>query len=88
MASPFVSLHSRKLDRGMKMAISQPDMMTLTAAQVVALFKVYNRIPESRRFDSFDTWLLKKASPSFDGLVMVEFAGMYLGIEKDGHTHS
>jgi hypothetical protein len=55
--------------------------MTLTKPQRKALHKVSQRAGTTYRN------LRKLVQPGFD-CIMVPFAGMWLGIEKDGHTHS
>jgi hypothetical protein len=57
-------------------------MLTLTKPQRKALHKVWLRTDQVSYRD-----FRKTVQPSL-GCVMVEFAGMWLGIEKDGHTHS
>lgn len=56
--------------------------MTLTKAQRQALKKVWLRL-DAVTYKEFR----RKVLPGF-GCVMVPFAGMWLGIEPDGHTHS
>lgn len=71
--------------------------MQITVAQAVALHKLYARAPiyrtkadsNANKKMSFEDFVYEYASPSFEpGLIMVEFAGMHVGIEKDGYTHS
>lgn len=58
--------------------------MTLTKAQRTALLAVYNRdrsvAPSYRQFR-------RRVQFGFD-YVMIEWKGMWLGIELDGYTHS
>lgn len=57
----------------------------ITKAQQQALKKVYDRDPQGR------TYLQFRRTARVDHLmncVMVPFAGMWLGIEEDGYTHS
>ncbi len=58
-------------------------MIKLTKAQRKALHKVWLRTDQQVSYTTFR----KTVQPGFN-YVMVEFAGMWLGIEKDGHTHS
>jgi hypothetical protein len=75
--------------------ITQPDSFTITLAQAIALHKVYSRSPvyETKEHAAanlampFDEWCKAMVSPGF-GCIMVEWAGMFLGIEPDGYTHS
>lgn len=55
--------------------------MTLTKQQRLALKRVAQRLDVTYRA------LRRKVLPG-PGCVMVPFAGMFLGIEKDGYTHS
>ena len=59
----------------------------LTQEQRLALREVYSRGVNDE--ESFNTFLSRA---TFElggyGAVMVPWAGMWLGIEKDGHTHS
>jgi hypothetical protein len=66
--------------------------MTLNKAQQVALFRVFCRHNPSAA-DNFPGW--QRAYRRFRRTVsigrdyaMVQWAGMYLGIELDGYTHS
>ena len=70
-------------------------MITLTRAQRVALKTIYNRGQRSRgtpnkgqawqgTYREFRRTVIKHP----DDCVMVPWCGMWLGIEKDGHTHS
>jgi hypothetical protein len=58
-------------------------MINLTKAQRKALHRVWLRTDQQVSYRDFR----KTVQPSF-GCVMVEFAGMWLGLEEDGHTHS
>jgi len=69
--------------------------MLLTRKQREAFHKVFLRkyphAGELRKRDAIDLYrkFRRTAFPILGGdCVMVEFAGMWLGIEKDGHTHS
>lgn len=69
--------------------------MNLTRPQRVALHKVFLRkYPHSddlRVRDRLDLYRkFRRTVKSYFGgdCVMVQFAGMWLGIEQDGHTHS
>lgn len=62
-------------------------MVKTTRLQRVALKRVYMRIVResdaSLRYQSF-----RRTVQPGPGCVMVPFAGMWLGIEPDGYTHS
>mgnify|MGYP003434167301 FL=1 len=59
-------------------------MLNLTKPQRKALYKVYLRLDTPRpQYKAFR----RNVHPG-PGCVMVQFAGMVLGIEKDGYTHS
>ena len=65
-------------------------MIKLTRPQRVALYRIWRRtqephVPPSQRptYRAFR----KSAKQGFD-CIMIRFAGMWLGIEKDGYTHS
>lgn len=74
-------------------------MITLTRGQREALYKVWCRvrdgenddaaaqIHESGKFCPSYRQFRRKAEPGWD-CIMVPFAGMWLGIERDGYTHS
>ena len=58
--------------------------MKLTKQQKIALFKVYSRDwNKPLSYLSFR----RTVQQSFD-CIMVPYCGMWLGIEKDGYTHS
>ncbi len=60
--------------------------MTLTKQQRKAVYKVWLRTlhdEEAKPYKAFR----KDVVPGF-GCVMLPFAGMWLGIESDGYTHS
>ncbi len=60
----------------------------ITRAQRTALLRIYNRQQNGDKpLDQTYRQFRKTAHSSFD-CVMVPFCGMWLGIEKDGHTHS
>lgn len=67
--------------------------MVLTKEQRKALWGVFLRTqPEMREgvtmlVDSYRQFR-RAVKYGFDGVVMVPFAGMWLGIERDGYTHS
>lgn len=69
-------------------------MIYLTKEQRKALKRVYDRAPifNSRADDKPISYkeFRKTIEPTFglDGCVMVYWAGMWLGIEADGYTHS
>ena len=57
----------------------------LTEAQQLALREIYERKPLEVTWDQF---LAKAYRDTIMDCVMVPWAGMWLGIEPDGHTHS
>jgi hypothetical protein len=59
-------------------------MITLTKAQRIALYKVWQRpVEDKKSYKEFR----KSVQGGWD-YVMVQWCGMWLGIEKDGYTHS
>lgn len=64
-------------------------MIYLTKEQRQALKRVYLRITDTPTLSGYRA-LRRRVQPTFcmDGCVMVEFHTMWLGIEKDGYTHS
>lgn len=58
-------------------------MVKLNKAQQQALKAVYQREPLGISYRAFRKTVL----PGW-GYILVPWAGMVLGIEKDGHTHS
>lgn len=77
-------------------------MIVLTRAQRVALFRVFQRdFPSWRsptRRDNYEPEVVRVPSIQWrrfrqrvqpgPGCVMIEWRGMWLGIEPDGYTHS
>ena len=75
-------------------------MRTLTREQREALKRVYDRCPlniNGDRINPGDPWtpityrqFREKAQPELCGYgaIMIHWCGMWLGIEKDGYTHS
>ena len=67
--------------------------MTLTQAQRTALHDLYCRLVFDRRANgathvpSYMTFR-RSVLPGPPGCVLVLYAGMWVGIETDGHTHS
>ena len=63
--------------------------MTVTKAQRKALKRVYDR-ERGETPATFQGYLRfrRKAFRAFGNCLMVPFAGMILGIESDGYTHS
>ena len=57
--------------------------MILTKEQRKALFSVYNRQPMNVSYMEFR----RSVVCGYD-CIMVEWCGMWLGIEPDGYTHS
>ena len=69
--------------------------MKLTRQQREALLRVYRRASEAtRRSMSADEYMkftylrFRRQVLPGPGCIMVPFAGMWLGIEPDGYTHS
>ena len=64
-------------------------MMKITRAQREALLKIYKRIllADGECKMSYRDFRKTAQYGSFD-CIMVPFSGMWLGIEKDGYTHS
>jgi predicted transcriptional regulator of viral defense system len=65
----------------------------LSRAQREALYKVYRRDTEGERFTqiSFRGYRAFRRTARYDTLcdcVMLPWCGMWLGIERDGYTHS
>jgi hypothetical protein len=70
----------------------------LTRAQREALYRVWMRIQadaqahtpfERQRYAKSYMAFRRTVVPAFfDNVVMVPYAGMWLGIERDGYTHS
>lgn len=58
--------------------------MKLTKQQQIAVKRIYNRAPLPVSFLAFR----RSVQPTNMGCVMVQWAGMWLGIEADGYTHS
>ncbi len=58
-------------------------MIYLTKKQRKALYALYNRQPMGCTYKEFRA----SVQPSM-GCVMVPWAGMWIGIEPDGYTHS
>ena len=66
-------------------------MKVLTRAQREALRKVYRRLEGSRQPQDLPTYLEFRRTVQYafyDDCIMLPFAGMWLGIEVDGYTHS
>lgn len=59
-------------------------MMTLTRAQREALKRIYDRDPA--KYESYRA-MRRQVHPGPD-CAMIQWCGMWLGIEKDGYTHS
>jgi hypothetical protein len=59
--------------------------MTLTKAQRTALRKVFMRFNDA---DTASYLIFRRTVVQGWGCIMVPFAGMWLGIEPDGYTHS
>lgn len=55
-----------------------------TVGQKMALFRKWKQDDQGMSWCDF----AKSAGISMDGCVMVRWCGIWLGIEKDGHTHS
>lgn len=65
-------------------------MIKTTRAQREALKRVYNRIDSARKPSQrpLPYRTFRKTVQGGPDCIMVPFAGMWLGIEHDGHTHS
>lgn len=70
-------------------------MVSLTRPQREAAVKIYRRsVEETRRsltaqeYRAFTYRSFRRRAQPGPGCVMVPFAGMWLGIEPDGYTHS
>ena len=65
-------------------------MIQTTRAQRLALKRVYDRIVAARRPSQrhMPYRQFRKTVAMGPDCIMVPFAGMWLGIEPDGHTHS
>lgn len=59
--------------------------MKLTKEQQQALLRKFNQSPDgSLSFLAFR----RRVLPTFNDSVMIQWCGMWLGIETDGYTHS
>ena len=58
-------------------------MKPITRAQRTALHVIYLRVP----YTTYRAFRRLQFTDGY-GAVMVRFAGMWLGVERDGHTHS
>ena len=59
-------------------------MIEMTEEQRVSVKRVYERSPDgSKTLDAFEARL-----EPFGECLMIEWCGMWLGIEPDGHTHT
>lgn len=70
-------------------------MVPTTRAQRVSLLRVYRREVEARRgsmpqpeYMAFTYRAFRQTVLPGPDCIMVRFAGMWLGIEPDGYTHS
>lgn len=67
-------------------------MIHLTKPQRHAVKRIWLRLVEGRPFwlaEEFPTYrTFRRSIQPGPGCVMVHFAGMWLGIEPDGYTHS
>ena len=57
--------------------------MKLTRKQVESVFNTWNRSNNDMTYLQF-----RRSVQSGYDCIMVQWCGMWLGIEKDGHTHS
>jgi hypothetical protein len=57
-----------------------------TPEQLMAALKVYNR--DKSVSNNFESFLTGCQHFGLDGMVGIWWKGMFLGIEKDGYTHS
>lgn len=62
--------------------------MTLTKPQRKAVFRVWRRVVEECHEQISYRRFRKERVELMFGCIMVPFAGMWLGIEEDGYTHS
>jgi hypothetical protein len=88
------------LTKESKMPVIQTELQhtRVTLAQAIALHKVYSRAPIYETpehaahgiVQPFEEWIMANVSGPFfnEGVVMVQWADMILGIEPDGYTHS
>lgn len=58
--------------------------MNMTIEQNRALFRKWSQEDQGLSWIDF----LATAQPGYDGVIMVRWSGMWLGIETDGYTHS
>ena len=70
-------------------------MIQTTRLQREALLRVYRRVCDESRhrmtaqqYIAFTYRAFRKSVQPGPGCIMVQFAGMWLGIEPDGYTHS
>jgi hypothetical protein len=77
---------SRPLTRKMWDLTPISKHITLTKAQRHAVFKLYSRnVDGAHSYRQFR----QRVFPGFGGAyVMVQWCGMYVGIETDGHSHT
>lgn len=72
--------------------------MVLTRAQRQAVYGIWRRLIDGRSATIYSSsryvpsyrWFRRTAVTTafFDDVVMVSYAGMQLGVERDGYTHS
>ena len=62
-------------------------MVNMTRQQRIALRKIHQRMQQTST-DAISYRALRRSVQPGPGCVMVQFAGMWLGIEPDGYTHS
>lgn len=64
--------------------------MVLTKEQRKSLKRIYDRDQNSNNPEctSYRAFRRTVQYASYDSYIMVNWAGMWLGIEKDGYTHS
>jgi hypothetical protein len=58
--------------------------LSITRAQWDAIKRKYGQNPDGKTLQEF----CNSVQPAMDGLIMVPWCGMWLGIERDGYTHS
>lgn len=83
---------------------AHPELFVMTLAQTIALYRKWNQqklylssdgMPKAttetqqdqQRYMTFPEFC-ELAQVGTDGCIMVPWCGMWLGIEKDGYTHS
>lgn len=78
----------RRIETELANAYAYPPKMpeTWTLAQFRALERLYIRSAD--KAPNFEQFRERVVTDHLNGCLMVPWCGMYIGIEKDGHTHS